>query len=138
MTDERRRNLERARAYVAQLQPLFRLQHWEIGVEDDPPDHNGEASVWTSHNCYVARLRFTDKHFTDSPAEQRASVAHELIHVATKDWMLTCEDIIEFLDPTSREWATERYERAMERSTDHLSRVIAPFLPLPPAADEAG
>jgi hypothetical protein len=133
--ERRRRNLDRMRAYVATLAPLFRLQHWEIAVDDEPPDHNGEASVWTSNACYVARIAFTDRHFADPPDVQRNTVAHELIHIATKDWMLACEDIIEYHDPISQKWTTERYERAMERCTDHLARVLAPFLPLPPEGE---
>ncbi len=135
MTDERRRNLERARAYVAQLQPLFRLQHWEITVRDEPPDNDAHAQVWAAHTCYLAKLRFSDRHFADSLAEQVITVAHELIHIATQGWELAVRDALEGLDPTGKSWAEERYERAMERDTDHLSRVIAPFLPLPPEAE---
>lgn len=138
MTDERRRNLERARAYVARLQPFMRLQHWDITVEEEPPDNeNADAACWTANRCHIARLRFADRHFGRSPAEQAATVAHELIHIHTSEWETATREAFAALDPTGREWATERYEHAMERAIDSLSRVLAPSLPLPDA-DEGG
>lgn len=129
---ERKAGLERMRAYVAVLQPLLRLQHWEITVGDERPDSNGEAAIWYSRLCYVARIRFADKHFGQSVAEQTTTVAHELLHLHLAGADFAVKDSHEMLDPTSKLLYDERWHVEFERAVDAISRVIAPFLPLPP------
>lgn len=128
----RQRALDAVRAYVRDLLPLLRLSHWEIEVQDQPPQNEqADANCWTSNNCYVAKLRFSDRHFAATASEQRVTVVHELLHIVTSEWECACRDIIDGLDPTAQMWARERYERSMERAIDMLSRILAVALPLP-------
>ncbi len=137
MTDERRRNLDAVRAYVALLQPLFRLQHYEIEVWDEPPENKDAfADCGTKSRQHWARLRFAEKHFDTSPDEQRNTVAHELLHVLHDGVDVAAIEGFGGLATTSEEWARQRYDHENERLIDALSRVLAPLLPLPPAPKE--
>jgi hypothetical protein len=130
--EARKAGLDRMRGHVATLVPLLRLSHWEIGVDDEPPESEGEAAIWYSRKCYVARIRFADKHFAQPVAEQATTVAHELLHLhlSGPDW--AAKDAADMLDPTSKLWVQERWDVEFERAVDAISRVLAPFLPLPP------
>ena len=135
MLSKRRRKLGlgRVRAYVASLLPAFRLQHWEVLVEDDQPQNaSATANCWTADNTWQARLRFADSHFEESEREQVNTVAHELLHVVTARLDLAVRDIIDGLEPSVKGWARERYDRELEHAVDHLARVIEPLLPRPP------
>lgn len=121
--------LHATRAIIARLLPRFGLAHWTVTVQDEEPEGGGEASTWISNDCYLARLRFSEKHYHDSVAEQHTTIVHELLHIVLWQSDLSARDIIGALDPTSRNWAEQRYERALERDIDHLSRVVAPLVP---------
>jgi hypothetical protein len=129
---ERQAGLARMREYVAQLQPLLRLQHWDIVVMDAPPDDNALAD----NCCYMRQhrndVRFSDRFFAKSPEEQRETTVHELLHIVVEHWYRSTRAAFEGLSSTSQEWATERNEHEMEMCVDQLSRILAPLLPLPP------
>lgn len=128
--------LRRMRAYVAQLQPLMRLSHWDISVSEGPARDTAEASIWHSKNCHIAVVYFADKHLAQSPQEQAVTVAHELLHLHLADLDYAAQEGIASLGPLSKPYVEERYTVAMERAVDALSRVLAPFLPLPPSEEE--
>lgn len=134
---ERKAGLERMRAYVALLQPLMRLQHWGIIVENDPPQSgSADASCWTSDNCWKATLYFADRHFERDDIEQRNNVVHELLHIHDAERHTAILAALDAIDPTGRGWARERTDFEMERSIEAISCVLAPHLPLPPGAEK--
>lgn len=133
---ERRAGLERMRSYVATLQPLLRLQHWEIAVTDGQPS----AGALADNCCYMRQhkndVRFSDRFFRKSPAEQRETVVHELLHIVVEGWYRSNLAAFEGLSATSQEWAKERHEHETEMCIDSLSKIVAPYLPLPPRENE--
>lgn len=134
-TADRTINLVRMAEYIDLVLPLLRLAHWEVEVIEDAPDGpNPEAQIWYSRNCLIAKVRFADKHFAQPEREQRATVAHELTHLHIADMDFAAQDQYDWMDPTSKIWAEERWKLTMERATDALGRVIAQWLP--PIPDE--
>jgi len=130
---ERQAGLARMRAYVATLVPLLYLQHWQIVVMDEPP-----PDALADNCCYMRQyrndLRFSDRFFGKSLEEQRQTVVHELLHIVVEHWYRSTRAAFEGLSSTSKEWATERNEHEMALCVDMLSRIVAPYLPLPPTA----
>lgn len=133
---ERQAGLERMRSYVAVLQPLLRIQHWELAVLDDEPDGGALADNCCYMRQYKNDLRFSDRFFRKSDAEQRETVVHELLHVVVEHWYRSNLAAFEGLSSTSQEWAKERHEHEMEMTIDTLSHIIAPHMPLPPLAEK--
>lgn len=131
---ERKAGLDRMRAYIATLQPLMRLQQWEIVVHDDPTeDEDYVASINRDSRSWRANVRFGDVHFGHSREEQRLTVVHELTHIHMMTLDRAAKDATFCLDPTSWRRLDERIDHELEMTTDAISRTIAPFLPLPPA-----
>jgi hypothetical protein len=134
--EERSAGLARQRAYVAMLQPLMRLSHWEIEIGDKAPDDDALADNATYMREYRTEMRFSDRFFTHSPERRRLTTVHEMLHVVAEGWHRSNLQAFESLDATSRIWVEERHTHEMEMCVDSLSRIIAPFLPLPPTASE--
>lgn len=130
----RRRHLDRMRRYVAVLQPLLRLQGWDITVPDEPPEEDDAWAVCErSKHGWDARVFIADRLLAASPDQQRKTLVHELLHLYTHDWHVAHLDALTGLEQTSRNWARERHDHEHERCVDAIARVLAPFLPLPPA-----
>jgi hypothetical protein len=129
---ERKARLAHLRPYVAELQVLLRLQHWEIFVMPDRPPDNALADNCCYMRQYRNDVRFSDRFFAKSREEQRETTVHELLHIVVEHWYRSTRAAFEGLSSTSQEWATERNEHEMEMCVDQLSRILAPLLPLPP------
>ncbi len=133
-TDERKAGLDRMRAYIAQLQPLMRLQQWLIDVDDEPPrDPDRAAECIRKYRQWWARIAYSDEQLAAPPEELRLTTIHELLHLVTTAEYVAGREAIEGLNSIAQTWAQDRFDNEYERATDHLSRIIAPFLPLPPA-----
>jgi hypothetical protein len=134
---ERKAGLARMRAYVAALQPALLLQHWDIRVGKKPPQNpNFAADCYRVPRMWVAWLHFADDFFAKDPEAQRETVVHELLHIVRSAEQTAVFEAFNGLDQTGRAWAWERFDHEQEFATDHLARVIAPFLPLPPTAEK--
>lgn len=130
---ERNAALDRMRAYVATLQPLLMLHHWKIRVSEKPPENpNFWASCYRVPCQWSAWLYFADDIFEQQPEQQRETVVHELLHIVRAMEYVAVSEAYNGLDQTGRAWAWERFDHEQEVTTDHLARVIAPFMPLPP------
>jgi hypothetical protein len=130
--ERRRRNLDRMRAYIATLQPPLRLQHWEITIPEKPPPDDSNADCDRHSRHHAARIRYHDQLFPEGAEEERRSTIHELLHLHLTGAQTAAYEAYEALDPTARAWARERFDHELEMTVDALSRVLAPFLPLPP------
>jgi len=130
--DERKAELQRLRVYVAELQPLLRLQHWEIAVIDEIPPGNACADCSTYITEHRADLRFASRYFSEPPSRRREIAVHELVHVVVEHWHRSGLAAIEGLNSIAQIWAQERHGHDMEMAVDTLGRIIAPHMPLPP------
>lgn len=135
---ERAAGLDRMRVYLAVLQPPMRLMQWDIRVADESPDGTEcNADCSRRYRQWEARIRFSDAGLAGSPEEVRITCVHELLHcVSTGDYN-AAREAIDGLDAIAQVWAQERLDNEYERTTDHLARIIAPFLPLPPVVSES-
>ncbi len=131
----RKKHLAEVRAYVARLQPLLRLAHWECEVADDEPATPGAvASCDPNTRIHRATLRFSDRHFADPPEEQRDTVVHELLHCTTDGMWLALEAFKEATSDVSYAHLSDRYVHELECAVNQLTKLIAPSLPLPTEA----
>lgn len=135
---KRKAGLDRMRAYIAQLQPLMRLQQWDIRVIDEEPSDGCLADCGCFQHEHMADFRLADHFFANSPDRQRNTIVHEMLHVAVEGWWRSTVNTTEGLNSIAQIWAMERNTYQMEMTVDHLSRIIAPFLPLPPAEASQG
>lgn len=135
---ERRAEEARMAEYIAALVPLFRLEAWDIVVGDGPPENPHSLAAVTFHRTlHDATIRFADSFYARERAEQRQTVAHELLHLVTAMENVAALTGLESLEGRAAEWALSRFDHEYERATDALARIIAPALPLPPPRDDA-
>ena len=130
-------HIERMRRYVAVLQPLLRLTQWEIDVQFQYPDsEEALAESQVVRGRWVAMIRFNDKHFLNSPEEQRDTVVHELLHVVTAHERRVVWEMYECPLPGDKSLAWKAFDFEQEMVMDHLATVLGPHLPLPPTGQE--
>jgi hypothetical protein len=129
----------RLREYVADAATRLGLGAWRIRIEQDAPeDPEDDASIHVPRSVVVSRILFGDSFFAQAPEEQRATVAHELLHLITApvdaviDYSL---DETRALSPQVYGVIADIHHRATERMVDGLSYIIAPTLPLPDLGD---
>lgn len=132
---ERQAGLDRMRAYVATLQPLMRLQQWDVRVIEQIPDDDCFADCQCYQHEHMADFRLADRFFDASPDRQRQTIVHEMTHVVVEGWWRSTVNTTEGLNSIAQVWAMERNTYQMEMAVDQLSRIIAPHLPLPPAQE---
>lgn len=102
-------NLGWLRSYVAQVQPLLQLGHWQIEVLDEPSVE--DQFEWSLYGrTKRAELRVADRFFDLGEAKQRIIIVAALLHLALPVLSLT-------------------YCRQFEETVQALARIIAPDLP---------
>lgn len=125
-------------AYIADLLPRMRLAHWSILLERESCDDDSHAIIITNDTKYEARLYLHPKFQTYTPEAQRLTFLHELIHVHNRN-VTTAIDLIKpvFGSGVLFDTVVKAHNAAEESVADALSRVLAPFMPLPdiPPAD---
>lgn len=118
-------------AYIDLLRGIFRLDHWEITVQDYPAAEGKDATIRCVADRYLAHLCVGKNFFTLERATQCAVIAHELIHIhhtQIDDAVMLAE---KHLGATAYTMLWDAYVHADEYATDALAAVLVPFLPLP-------
>lgn len=134
--ERRKAAVARTRRYVGQLKPLLRLAHWEIAVDDQPPESDdASASVRFNDHDWRASVRLSDYFLAEiTPEVQRLHLTHELVHLHFRGLAQAQDALItHFASPL---WLAidQRHTYELELCVDALAMLIAPYLPLPPAA----
>lgn len=120
-------------AYIQQVGGLMGLVSWDIRLDRNWATLGTWASVVVSDKQDTASVRLAwPEFFSQSPEDQRQAVVHELVHCLTARFHQTAERFLEGNDVGLREITV-----AAEIATENLARAIAPFMPLPPAVEEA-
>jgi hypothetical protein len=129
---ERRAIIARLRPYVAEMQAALRLGHWRLDVLDEPAGEHCNADVTWWESKYRAELRFDDRCLASSPAEQRYSIVHELIHLHLRGLAMVKEGLRLPLGSAVFGEVDRRFEHEEELAVDALASLVAPLLPPPP------
>lgn len=123
--------------YVRECADLLGLKDHHPSVEREPPKDDGSvACIWTLPDVVHSRV-YLSSHFltVSSPDEQRATIAHELLHIHLAIIDAHVRFGVRNLEKDSLvEALPELIEQDIEMVIDRLSYVVAPLLPLPVAS----
>lgn len=121
--------------YVRQLADAMGLPHWRIVLKDGWPDEagTGDMCVWRNNNYYSADLYIRDEDIT--PEDLRSNIAHEMVHLLTRDYDQVLSSIEDQLPPTAWEVLSARMHHEMEQVVDAIAYAWAATLPLPVVPD---
>lgn len=116
--------------YLAKLQMLMRLGDWEIKVSfDTPADEDCYAEIKPAKDQRRAELLFGKEFFLCTPADQRQTLVHELLHlhIVNAEEMATGA-IASAIDDNAMRAFDGAFSCEIERTVDGLADVIAPLL----------
>lgn len=120
-------------AYTRQVASIMRLDAWDIGYGEGPPEEAGTAmDMFAQPTRWWVRLRVADVFWTLPPEEQRHVVVHELVHVVQADlwyWFHEREEWRQPLAPALVALIEGRVREELENQADFLARVIARHVP---------
>lgn len=130
----REAGIARFAAYIATLQPLMQLQHWEIEIAPEPPrNEDASASVHMHDGTWSAWVKLSDWFLEEADANrQRLHIVHELTHIYFRAMETAHVALITHF--TMPQWSLidGRFDVEKERAIDAIARVVAPHMPLPP------
>lgn len=127
------------RDYVDDVRGRMNLGQWSLRLSDQHPENDRQAGtdvigrIDPVDGRYLAVIRLALRFWDDSPEEQRETVVHELAHLYHQPMTGPLEfGPVEKLIGTAA-WAILRdvIDRGAEQMTDHLTKVLAEFMPLP-------
>lgn len=117
-------------AYIRELADLMGLRDWTFDLAAQPSKSDTYASIHCVHGQRHAKLKLCREFRTLTPAYQRATLVHELVHCHVED-----------ADELARTLATEElgrqaaktferaFELALEHAVDGIAEAWAPKLP---------
>ena len=76
-------------------------------------------------------IRVSHDFWTQTPEKQRLILTHELLHLVLARYARVAETMEESLGKLAWAVLEPQLEDAEERATEHLARIIAPYLALP-------
>lgn len=116
--------------YLAKLQTLMRLSDWEITVSfDTPAEDDCYAEIKPAKDQRRAELMFGKQFFFCTPADQRQTLVHELLHLhlVNAEEMATGA-VASAVDDSAMRAFDGAFSCEVERTVDVLADVIAPLL----------
>lgn len=139
-------NAAERQAVIGRIQPWFiemstalHLGHWVIRVpiEARPDSPHHAACIERIYGQNVARIFLSDDFLSSEPEEMRETYVHELLHCHFRQFVELRDGMEELLGSAANTLYVQQMKNAEEAAVDAIARVLAPFLPLPPAADGA-
>ncbi|MCA9880308.1 MAG: hypothetical protein KC442_21080 [Thermomicrobiales bacterium] len=126
--------------YLRSLADAMQLRDWVIELQRERPEPEG---AWASvvvcrwHQTAWVRVAWPEFFDTRPPERQRVDLVHELVHVHLDRPHQLMDDLAGmFGENTATQLAKDRHQVEIEVATETLARVIAPFMPMPPAWTE--
>ena len=107
------------RGWVADAQVMLGVDSWELTIVEAASDVDAWADI--------------DAHAQQPTADLRVSLilTHELLHLVLARYARVSETMEESLGKLAWAVLEPQLEDAEERATEHLARIIAPYLALP-------
>lgn len=117
--------------YVRKLADMMGLPHWVIELKEGWPDEAGRGTicVFRNNNYYTADLSFHEDAYSDD--DLRSGVAHEMVHLLTRDYDQALSSIEGQLLPATWAVLADRMQHEMEQAVDAIARAWAETLPIP-------
>ena len=126
------RRITQVRRYVEEAQQTLALLDLTIKVTDEQAPEDTYADIQVHDEAPEATIRLAHGFWSLSADDQRRVIAHELLHCHLAAMVNLKDDLEDVLGKATFELFDASFERAHERTTDKLARIIAPLLPLPP------
>lgn len=125
-------------AYLQDLAKRLNLADWEVTLSRDRADEGMLACVHVMDVEDYAHVRLWWPEFFDKPPEeQREILVHELLHMRLDRVQRTMVQLAEqWSENSAYQYAREAHRREVEIVAQHLARLLAPSLPLPPKVRE--
>ena len=119
------------RGWVADAQVFLSIDTWEITIVEAASDVDAWADIDPHAQAFTADLRVSHDFWTQTPEKQRLILTHELLHLVLARYARVAETMEESLGKLAWAVLEPQLEDAEERATEHLARIIAPYLALP-------
>jgi hypothetical protein len=126
------RRITQVRRYVEEAQGVLGLLDLTIKVTDEQAPEDTYADIQVHPEAPEATIRIAHGFWTLTPDEQRRVIVHELLHCHMAAMVNLKDDLEKTLGTAAFDIFDAAFERAHERTTDKLARLMAPLLPLPP------
>ena len=116
--------------YLSKLQMIMRLADWEIKVSFDTiADDDCYAEVKPEKDQRRAELLFGRQFFLSTPADQRQTLVHELMHLHLVNMEeMAAGAITNAVDESAMRAFDGAFSCEVERTVDSIADIIAPLL----------
>ena len=119
------------RGWVAEAQVQLGVESWEITIAEAASDVDAWADIDAQSQQPTADLRVSHDFWTQTPEKQRLILTHELLHLVLARYARVTETLEDSLGKLAWAVLEPQLEDAEERATEHLARIVAPYLSLP-------
>jgi hypothetical protein len=119
------------RGWVAEAQVQLGVESWEITIAEAASDVDAWADIDAHAQQPTADLRVSFDFWKQEPEKQRLILTHELLHLVLARYARVTETLEESLGKLAWAVLEPQLEDAEERATEHLARIVAPYLSLP-------
>lgn len=135
LTDQQRKErVATLMPYITEIQAAMGLAHWHVIVYDERHPRLPEmvAVVDPGDGQNMGEIWLNDGALNENPHDLRNTIVHELLHLHEAHWLQAVDELSGEFGKTAWNIWQAGFRREIEYMTDALSRIIAPFLPLPP------
>jgi hypothetical protein len=118
--------------YTRSLADALCLKDWVFVLRRESSDEGTRAQIHLSDKKTEAAITLCERWFVRTPEEQRQTLVHELLHAHTAR---LCRVVTRLKDQVGGEtvgYVDAALDEEEEIAIDTLSRILAPFMPLPP------
>lgn len=118
-------------AYLRAIADLLGLRDWQIVLERGSAEEGARARVFIHRTKDEAMVQFSEMWWSFDREQQRQTIVHELLHAHTGR---LCRVVTRLsgLATDHLEYVLDAHDEEEEIVVQRLSRIIAPFMPLPP------
>ena len=117
--------------WLIESQSALGVADWKLNVVKDASDVDAWADIDPHAQNHTADLRVAHDFWRQEPEKQRLILTHELLHLVLARYARVTETLEESLGKLAWAVLEPQLEDAEERATEHLARIIAPYLSLP-------
>lgn len=126
------RRIAQIRRYIEEAQGTLGLLDLTIKVTDEQAPDDTYADILVHDEAPEATIRIAHGFWSLASDDQRRVIVHELLHCHLAAMVNLKDDLEKTLGTAAFDILDSAFERAHERTTDKLARLMAPLLPLPP------
>lgn len=118
--------------YARDVADAMCLRDWAVLIDHDPSPAGTSAQVRMADDRRELAVAVCADWERLAPDEQRHALVHELVHPHLRDVWSSVEDgALEAFGGMAYRLYVQAVRRQVERSTDALAQVIAPYMPEP-------